>query len=228
MKHLIYSLLQWIQLAAFICPLVLIYKSRTRDHLLWLFAAYLQVNFLFAAFECVLSKYDFSPAVTEQYNIMVNILNMFDGVWCIFIVHYGATGAKLKKTAGNAAMVLFIIECIHALLVGVDVQHAALAFVPGCSIVAAPLPTELVIDRLLFEVRQQEQRRRQMPEVEPDRLHAWVVILGPRAAQSQRWQVLIRIVITLHGQPDLLQVVGALHPAPRLARGLDRGQKERN
>ena len=68
---------------------------------------------------------------------------------------------------------------------------------------------------------------RQMPEIEPDRLHSRVVILRPGAAQSQPGHVFLCVVETVQSNSDLLQVIGALHSARRPPRGLNCGQQQR-
>lgn len=135
MKEILYIILNSMQTISILIPLVLIYKSKTRDRLLWLFAGYFHVNLLFTLCGFYIYK-DFLPAaVIQQYDFMVDLLNMFEGVWCMYIIHYCASGETLKKTAGIAAVLLFSAELIHTLLSGGSQQYTGYAV--GVSIFSA-------------------------------------------------------------------------------------------
>ena len=74
-----------------------------------------------------------------------------------------------------------------------------------------------VVKILHFDIREQ---------VEKDR--AYRTARGRTQPAELRWKDLLNVVHGVDGQHDLLDVVGALRPPPRLAGGLDRRQQQRD
>ena len=129
-----YHFLQWLQIISLLLPIVLIYVTRTQHHLLWLFAGYFMVHLLLELVVFFGEAAHFSVNTLRQLNTTINIINMFDGVGCIVIIHYAASLGRFKNAAGVAALLLFTAELLYALIVGVDSTARSASYPVGVSL----------------------------------------------------------------------------------------------
>ena len=77
------------------------------------------------------------------------------------------------------------------------------------------------INGVLFDVRKQEH-----DGSETAGFGAVVNVRGTAEQRARRRQTVVRVVIVLDGETELLEVVGALHTTSRFTRRLDGGEKE--
>ncbi|HTL08648.1 MAG TPA: hypothetical protein VL307_10340 [Chitinophagaceae bacterium] len=134
MKIEFYHFLQWLQLISLLLPIVLIYVTKTQHHLLWLFAGYFMVHLILEMVIFFGDAAHFSASTLKQVNTTINIINMFDGVGCMVIVHYAAARGRFKNAAGVASLLLFAAELLYALIVGVDATARSASYPVGASL----------------------------------------------------------------------------------------------